>query len=116
MPRQSKCRRICFKPDNLIFTCENKSEEYSVLSFEELEALRLCDLEGLDQDEAAKNMDISRGTLQRILYKARHNLTDALVNGKNINISGGNYILLHGKCDGKRKCRCCKYDVAVNST
>ena len=40
------------------------------LSVEQLEALRLCDLEGLDQDSAALRMDVSRGTFQRILYAA----------------------------------------------
>ena len=110
MPRQVKCRRVCFKPQNLYFNCENKSDECVTLTFEEIEAMRLCDFEGLEQDVAASSMNISRGTLQRILYKARHNLTDALVNGKNININGGNYDIKFGGCKGKNKCKCCKID------
>ena len=40
------------------------------ISMEEVESLRLCDMEGFSQDEAAAQMNISRGTLQRILYSA----------------------------------------------
>ena len=62
-----------------------------VLGHEELEALRLMDIEHLSQEEAAKSMQISRTTLQRILEKSREKITLALVNGYAIEIRGGNY-------------------------
>jgi len=65
--------------------------EEVVLKVEELEAIRLKDFEGLDQEECAKKMKISRGTFQRILNSAKKKIADALVNGKAIRIEGGNY-------------------------
>ena len=56
----------------------------SQISFQrdEMEALRLCDLENLTQKEAGDRMGVSRGTVQRILTAARSKVADALVNGK----------------------------------
>lgn len=65
--------------------------EVVVLKFEELEAVRLVDLLGLEQEAAAKEMEISRGTLWRELESARKKIADALVNGKIIQIKGGDY-------------------------
>ena len=62
------------------------------LSIEELEALRLVDLEDLTQEEAAVNMGVSRKTLWNDLQKARKKVITALVNGYAIRIEGGNYI------------------------
>ncbi len=61
------------------------------LLVEEAEAIRLNDLEGLDQEECAQRMSISRSTFSRILDSARHKIADALLNGKGIRIEGGNY-------------------------
>jgi predicted DNA-binding protein (UPF0251 family) len=61
------------------------------LSVEEAEALRLKDLEGLEQVEGAISMGISRPTFQRILSSARKKVADALLNGKAIKIEGGNF-------------------------
>jgi predicted DNA-binding protein (UPF0251 family) len=63
------------------------------LSLEELESIRLKDLEGLEQEECAQQMRISRPTFHRILEVARKKLADALVNGKAIQIEGGNFEL-----------------------
>ena len=76
MPRTVKCRRVCMEPRCRRFSPEN-GERFLVLQVEELEALRLCDLEELDQATAARQMDISRGTFQRILYSARKKTADA---------------------------------------
>jgi predicted DNA-binding protein (UPF0251 family) len=46
----------------------------------EFEALRLCDLEALDQEEAARRMKVSRGTVQRTLKSGRRKVVEALVN------------------------------------
>jgi hypothetical protein len=56
------------------------------LSLEEAEALRLVELEELEQEEAAKKMGISRKTLWRELHSAHKKITDALINGKAIEI------------------------------
>ncbi len=63
------------------------------VSVEELEAIRLVDLEGMQQEEAAAEMGVSRKTLWNDLKSARKKVTSALVNGWAISIEGGNYIL-----------------------
>jgi len=61
------------------------------LTFEELEAIRLKDLIGLEQTEASEKMGISQPTFHRILREARNKVSDALVNSKAIEIFGGDY-------------------------
>ena len=61
------------------------------LSVEEAEALRLKDLERLEQEEGAQKMNISRPTFQRVLGSARSKVADALLNGKAMRIEGGNF-------------------------
>jgi predicted DNA-binding protein (UPF0251 family) len=61
------------------------------LSIEEAEAIRLKDLEDLDQEQCAEKMNISRPTFQRVLEAARRKIADALLNGKAIRIEGGNF-------------------------
>jgi len=56
------------------------------LIHDEFEAMRLCDKEGHNQEEAGKEMGISRGTVQRLLYSGRKKIVDALLNAKAINI------------------------------
>ncbi|MCF8032873.1 MAG: DUF134 domain-containing protein [Desulfarculaceae bacterium] len=48
---------------------------------DELEALRLCDMEGLTQQEAGRRMGVSRGTVQRLVKQARGKVARALVEG-----------------------------------
>lgn len=60
------------------------------LQFDELEALRLADLEGLYHQEAAAQMGISRATFGRIVDGAHRKVADALVNGKMLVFKGGN--------------------------
>jgi predicted DNA-binding protein (UPF0251 family) len=61
------------------------------LSVEEAEALRLKDLEGMEQEPAAEKMNISRPTFQRVLASAHRKVADAILNGKAIRIAGGNF-------------------------
>jgi predicted DNA-binding protein (UPF0251 family) len=63
--------------------------EQLTLTLDGLEALRLADLEGLYQEEAALRMGVSRPTFARVLAAARKTIADALVNGKSVEISGG---------------------------
>ncbi len=58
---------------------------------EELEALRLADLEGLTQQEAAGRMGVSRSTFQRIVAKARRQVALALTGGHALQIEGGTF-------------------------
>jgi predicted DNA-binding protein (UPF0251 family) len=63
------------------------------LTYAELEAIRLVDLEGLHQDEAALEMGVSRKTLWNELKSARKKVATALIHGCAIRIEGGDYIL-----------------------
>ena len=60
--------------------------ETAVLSLEEIEALRLADLNGQYQEAAAEHMKISRATFARIVESARRKVADALVHGKALRI------------------------------
>jgi predicted DNA-binding protein (UPF0251 family) len=59
------------------------------LALDELEAVRLADLEGLYQEDAAKKMNISRQTFGNIVNSAHKKIADALLNGKALKIEGG---------------------------
>ena len=61
------------------------------LAVDELEAIRLVDLEGLSHERAAEAMGVSRQTVGRVLERGRAKVADALVGGKAIEISGGQY-------------------------
>jgi len=94
MARPQKCRRVEFLPDVTYFKPAGiplKDLEEVRMSIEEAEAIRLKDLEGLEQEQGAARMNISRPTFQRVLASARQKVADALLNGKAIMIDGGNY-------------------------
>jgi predicted DNA-binding protein (UPF0251 family) len=63
------------------------------LSLEEIEALRLADVEDLDQKKAAKVMKVSRPTFQRVLASARRKTAQALVYGQAIKMKGGDFYM-----------------------
>jgi len=94
MPRPIKWRRVDsipsvthFKPAGIpLYSLEEVN-----LTVEEVEAIRLKDLEGLEQEECAQRMRISRPTFHRVLESARRKLADAMLNGKAIRIEGGNF-------------------------
>ncbi len=56
------------------------------LQLDEYESIRLADLEGLYQEEAAERMKISRQTFGRILKEAHRKIADAIIEGKSIRI------------------------------
>jgi predicted DNA-binding protein (UPF0251 family) len=99
MGRPVKPRIIDFIPENKIFSPveEDLSKEVIELKFEEVEAMRLKDIEKLSQEEAAKLMNVSRQTYQLIIEKAREKVSTSLIYGNPIHIKGGNYMLL--KCE-----------------
>ena len=96
MPRPTKWRRVSFVPKATYFKPVgiplHMLEELR-LSIEEAEAIRLKDMNGLEQEQCAERMNISRPTFQRVLISARRKLADALINGKAIRIAGGSYEL-----------------------
>ncbi len=64
-----------------------------ILTYSELEALRLVDVEGLTQEEAAARMGVSRKTLWNDLKSGRKKIVEAILNGWNIEIRGENYYI-----------------------
>jgi predicted DNA-binding protein (UPF0251 family)/predicted Fe-Mo cluster-binding NifX family protein len=74
--------------------CCQKREQVQ-LKFDEYEAIRLIDYEGKMQDDAAKQMNVSRPTLTRIYAEARKKLALALVEGKHISITNDNIAFEH---------------------
>jgi len=96
MPRPRKTRLVQGGPMANVFKplgIPARGLEEVVLPVEGLEALRLCDLDKLDQETAAARMNISRQTFGRILAEARQRVSEALVMGKMIRIQGGAYAL-----------------------
>jgi predicted DNA-binding protein (UPF0251 family) len=92
-----------FKPRGIPIT---ELEEVT-LNLDELEALRLADLEGAYQEAAAGTMRISRQTFGNIIEAARRKTADAIVNGKALKIEGGTVTLTgrHGAGRCKRRFR-----------
>lgn len=78
-------RTVYFKPCGKL----PDDTECVTIKFEELEALRLSDLEGINQSEASKNMGISRHTFGRILAAARKKVARSLVESLPIVVTGG---------------------------
>lgn len=102
MPRPRRCRRIRFMPWFTQFVPAGvESPEILTLTLDELEAIRLKDLEGLPQEEAAKKMGISQPTFNRILKSARGKIAESLVSGKLIRIEGGEYKMVPPRGRGR---------------
>jgi predicted DNA-binding protein (UPF0251 family) len=94
MSRPRKCRRIAFTPGVTYFKPAGiplRMLDEVALTLEELEAIRLKDQEGLEQEQAAEKMNISRPTFQRVLVSARRKVAEALLKGKAIRIAGGTF-------------------------
>jgi predicted DNA-binding protein (UPF0251 family) len=94
MPRPRKCSTICsppvmkgFKPYGMP-SCRMESIK---MTYEEYESLRLVNYDKLSQDQAAKEMNVSRPTLTRIYNRAIQVVATAFTEGKSIVIDGGNY-------------------------
>lgn|SRR3989338_9919777 len=105
MSRPRLCRRVGYNPQITYFKPRGvplTDLEESILNIDEFEAVRLKDLEGLEQEECAKNMNISQPTFHRIILSARKKIADAIVNGKALKIKGGNFRIAAGDCCRKR--------------
>ena len=94
MPRPQKSRRICCYPDYWSFAPDQDITNDTVtMSLDEFETIRLIDYKGKTQEQCANEMNVARTTVTAIYESARKKLATALVEGKRIVISGGNYIL-----------------------
>ncbi len=96
MPKKRKPRLVGFIPKVIYFKplgIPLSLLKEVVLTVDELEAIRLTDLEDLEQIVAAKKMKISQSTFQRILKAARKKIAEALVKGKAIKVEGGEVIM-----------------------
>jgi predicted DNA-binding protein (UPF0251 family) len=123
MARPEKCRKICNPPKMKGFKPFGMSEcekESVFLKFEEYESIRLVNYDLLAQDVAASQMNVSRPTFTRIYNRALKQIAISFVEGKVIEIEGGNYELDKDwyrckKCyklieglENHSKCRDCK--------
>ncbi len=89
MPRRRKRARIgyrfgkiCFKPCGM----PRYNIDKVTLSYDELEAIRLADLEGMYQQDASQLMNVSRPTFSRIIERAHQKIAEALIHSKAIEI------------------------------
>jgi uncharacterized protein len=109
MPRQKKtryCRGVegynLFKPSGIPLS----QIEIVEIGLDELEAMRLCDGEGTQQEQAADVMGVSRGTIQRLLETGRLKTIDALVHGKALSFSDSEHVCINplmGHRHGRRR-------------
>ena len=86
-PKKSRCLR--FKPNVYYFKPQGiplRMLEEVILEHDELEALKLHDVDGLEQTKAAQEMKISQSTFARILDSAYKKLAEGIINGKAIKI------------------------------
>ena len=104
MARPRNCRRVGLMPGNDYFKPRGiplSMLEEVILSVDEYEAIRLADLEGLYQEQAAEKMKVSRQTFGRIIESAHKKVAEALVKGKALKIEGGEFEMA-----AMRKFRC----------
>ena len=89
MPRRKIPRCVRFKPNVYYFKPQGiplRMLEEVVLRPDELEALKLYEIDGLNQIMAAKKMKISQPTLARLLDSANKKIAQAIITGKAIRI------------------------------
>jgi uncharacterized protein len=106
MPRPRKRRTLAHWPRPAIYKPAGvplDAVRRIVLLHEELEALRLADLEGLTQEEAARRMGVSRSTFQRVVAHARRQVALALSEGHALQIEGGTFDVVPRQSRGPRR-------------
>ena len=94
MARPRQCRRVGSMPESNYFNPRGvplSALEEVILTVDEFEAIRLADLEGSYQEQAAEKMNVSRQTFGRIIESAHKKVADALVKGKALKIEGGEF-------------------------
>jgi len=99
MGRQTSMRYVKNPPSNFYFPSESKdstADDLIGLTVAEFEAMRLKHYISLNQKDSAENMSVSQPTFSRILDKAHQKITQALIEGKDIRVYGGNINLKKG--------------------
>jgi len=120
MARPKKCRRVCRIPRVRSFVPDVDAQEQVTLTLDEAECIRLLDWEDMTQEQCAAQMLVTRTTVTAIYDSARRKLADALVNGKRLQISGGEVRLCEheahccGRCGAEECGRCSKQCKHVN--
>jgi len=107
------CRRIAGVPPCRMFKpagVPTSQLERVVLSLDELEAIRLADRDGLYQEQAAAQMDVSRQTFGRIVASGRRKVAEALVEAKVLQIEGGQIVMAAAR---QFKCSECEHTWAL---
>ena len=116
MARPSRCRRVCAEPSCRGFIPQGEESPSEVaLTVDEYEVIRLVDYEKWTHEQCAAQMGISRTTVTEIYENARFKLSDSLVNGKALSISGGHYRVCRGDREYGCGRRCRWADEAVNA-
>lgn len=115
MPRTKKCRRVCCRPACRRFRAQSGTRSVNI-PLDELEAMRLVDLEHLEQGEASEKMGVSRGTVQRLLRAGREKLISALVSGWHIVIPDGDFGEPAPDCEKHAACGNCRRMARTNET
>lgn len=93
MPRLKQHRRVCCNPNATIFKpagTKLKTLNQTEITLDEVEALRLADIENMYHADAAAQMQISRQTFGRIIADARKKIASALLHGEAISIVNKN--------------------------
>ena len=109
MARPRNCRRVGLLPESHYFKPRGiplSLLEEVILTVDELEAVRLADLDGLYQEQAAEKMNVSRQTFGRIIESAHKKVAEALVKGKALKIEGGEFEMASVR---KFKCDDCEH-------
>jgi uncharacterized protein len=94
MARPQKCRKISYPPKMVGFKPYGMPMckiDPVILKLEEYESIRLVNYDKLPQDQAAIRMNISRPTFTRIYNNALEQIAKAFIEGKAIEIEGGNF-------------------------
>lgn len=101
MSRPVKVRRVCEKPRYTRFVPAGaECSEPVFLTTEEFEVIRHVDHQKMTHEECATQMGISRSTVTEIYESARTVIAEALINGRELCIEGGNYRVCEGgECD-----------------
>ena len=107
MPRPCKRRRICALPENRSFAPidgASCSRAVVIMTVDEFESIRLIDLLALTQEACAQRMGVSRTTAQAIYNSARKKLASCLIQGSELRIEGGDFVLCSGEGCGHKSC------------
>lgn len=97
MPRSGKKKRVQKIPHNCCFISRGVDKEYGiVMKVEEYECIRLIDYMSYTQEACARQMEVSRATVQMLYAEARKKVARFLVEGIRLQIEGGDYVVVEG--------------------